>query len=380
MTVDTEALKESIDLRAYVMNDLGRPTTHSGGVFMFHCPFHKDRTASFACYANGYWCFGACGKGGDLIAYVQERCHVDFKEALRILGEDQALPKFRRGVFPQAERKPVTLTMADVERYHFDLAKVKSYLDSRMIPDSIRESRMIGGSDYQGRRLDKPLASVKQYIDSTGKVWRFESNWVALPYLFDGTVYSMNFRRDDLGCRESLRKAGEAHRLDMVRFLQIDLAEKTDQYPDEIDYQTVLYHAFGPRFYRPGTRATAYGVDQLIRREGQQLVYPRKPYVILCESEFDKLSCEAQGFTAIAVKATRNVDIRRIVQNTALVFAAIDPDAAGELYASKLTQALGNDSLKVRKMPLPQDFNDMLRAGTLTDFLSKKPYFLEPEL
>ncbi len=52
------------------------------------CPLHGEKTPSFyVSPAEGYWkCFG-CGKGGDVITFIQEIEKVSFREALIYLGE-----------------------------------------------------------------------------------------------------------------------------------------------------------------------------------------------------------------------------------------------------------------------------------------------------
>lgn len=52
------------------------------------CPFHNEKSPSFKITpSTGLWhCFG-CGKGGDVFAYVREREHLDFPDAIRYLAE-----------------------------------------------------------------------------------------------------------------------------------------------------------------------------------------------------------------------------------------------------------------------------------------------------
>ncbi|MBV9292848.1 MAG: DNA primase [Frankiales bacterium] len=51
------------------------------------CPFHDEKTPSFNVNtANSFWkCFG-CGKGGDLISFVQEQAHLSFVETIEVLA------------------------------------------------------------------------------------------------------------------------------------------------------------------------------------------------------------------------------------------------------------------------------------------------------
>jgi DNA primase len=60
----------------------------SGARFSGRCPFHEERTPSFSVDPVGklYYCFG-CGKGGDVIRFVQESENLDFAGAIEWLAE-----------------------------------------------------------------------------------------------------------------------------------------------------------------------------------------------------------------------------------------------------------------------------------------------------
>ena len=63
------------------------------------CPFHDDRTPSFMVSPakNICKCF-ACGKGGNVITYYQEKNAMGFVEAVRALGKQYHIevPEVRR--------------------------------------------------------------------------------------------------------------------------------------------------------------------------------------------------------------------------------------------------------------------------------------------
>lgn len=48
------------------------------------CPFHAEKTPSFVVYrdSNSWYCFGACGSGGDAISFIQKLHDCSFKEAI----------------------------------------------------------------------------------------------------------------------------------------------------------------------------------------------------------------------------------------------------------------------------------------------------------
>lgn len=60
----------------------------AGRVYKALCPFHQEKTPSFVVFPeSGTWrCFGACGTGGDLFAFVMKRENLDFRESLELLA------------------------------------------------------------------------------------------------------------------------------------------------------------------------------------------------------------------------------------------------------------------------------------------------------
>src|SRR5918995_3746536 len=67
------------------------PRTHlrkQGGRYTGRCPFHEERTPSFSVNAHDklFYCFG-CGKGGDLVSFVQDTENLDFAGAIESLAD-----------------------------------------------------------------------------------------------------------------------------------------------------------------------------------------------------------------------------------------------------------------------------------------------------
>ncbi len=58
------------------------------------CPFHHEKTPSFSVNpAKGvYYCFG-CGAGGDVFRFVMEYHHVEFAEAVGLIGDRLGIPR-----------------------------------------------------------------------------------------------------------------------------------------------------------------------------------------------------------------------------------------------------------------------------------------------
>jgi len=53
------------------------------------CPFHTEKTPSFVVFPDtqSWHCFGACGTGGDVFAFIMRAENVDFSDALKLLAQ-----------------------------------------------------------------------------------------------------------------------------------------------------------------------------------------------------------------------------------------------------------------------------------------------------
>lgn len=82
----------------------------AGSEFVGLCPFHNEKTPSFRVNdGKGVWhCFG-CGKGGDVIEFVQLAEGVDFLDAVRLLADGEDLPP----IDPKARERQARADRAD---------------------------------------------------------------------------------------------------------------------------------------------------------------------------------------------------------------------------------------------------------------------------
>ena len=92
VTMDAVSKAMEMNIADYIKSD-GIELKWTGKLFVGHCPFHDEKSASFIVNPsrNKFHCFG-CGVDGNIIDYVKKRHGTDFKGALKILGlSDQKL-------------------------------------------------------------------------------------------------------------------------------------------------------------------------------------------------------------------------------------------------------------------------------------------------
>ena len=74
-----------------VARSAGLDLRQRGGKLWARCPFHNEKTPSFAIYPDGrgWYCF-SCHRGGDAAALYQQLYGVPIGDALRAVGKDEA--------------------------------------------------------------------------------------------------------------------------------------------------------------------------------------------------------------------------------------------------------------------------------------------------
>lgn len=120
------------------------PLQKKGKTFWGRCPFHHEKTPSFAVdsYGQYYHCFG-CGESGDVIKFVQKYEGVEFYEAVKILAEASGIkiPEFNydNKISEKKHKQDKLLKILSITKEFYlnnlknDSAKYISYLNKRGI-------------------------------------------------------------------------------------------------------------------------------------------------------------------------------------------------------------------------------------------------------
>ena len=121
-----DEVKERVDIVDVISNYV--PLKKAGQNYKGLCPFHAEKTPSFVVFPDtqSWHCFGACGTGGDVFAFVMRQENMEFSDALKILAQ-------RAGVElqPQTEEQRIE---EDLRQRLFTIHKLAAtYFHNRLL-------------------------------------------------------------------------------------------------------------------------------------------------------------------------------------------------------------------------------------------------------
>ena len=126
------------------------PLTKKGQNYWGCCPFHNEKTPSFSVNEEkGFFhCFG-CGKHGDIISFVMEHKHMDFKAAITELAEMAGVP------LPTLKKK--TQQQIDAEESYFSIVAgaQKIFAEKLFTPDGAHALAYIRNRGFSDDMIKK---------------------------------------------------------------------------------------------------------------------------------------------------------------------------------------------------------------------------------
>ena len=341
-------LKERIDLVELIGSYV--PLERRGYQYWACCPFHHEKTPSFAINAADkyYHCFG-CGKSGDVITFIKEYENVDFMQAVQLLAaraglevpayddrsaEEAALKKKKRDRLSALMRATAHFYLGNL--YSGKAQEHLDYAASRGLTPSVMKKFGLGASlDYNG-----------------------------LPSFLLANGYTPEECIESGACA----RTEEGKLIDSLggRFI-IPIIDQLDE---------VI--AFGGRLMRPtdhakykNTRETPlfnkskalYNIN-LVKKEKRAGPMPE---LIILEGYMDVISVYQAGFRNVVASMGTSLtkeQARLAKRYCEQVLIGYDGDFAGQKANLRGLDILKNEGLKVRVIPMPEglDPDDVVRS------------------
>jgi len=163
---------ESLKQRVSIVDIIGRsvPLKPKGKQFWGCCPFHHEKTPSFAVTEEIgiYKCFG-CGEGGDIITFMMRHHNMQYIDAVRELAiiAGVKMPDFKPRDAAEEKREldymEIMSRAADIYSAALPCSLAAVYLDKRALPQAAIEKYQIGyapfGNVIAGRFGQAAIAS-----------------------------------------------------------------------------------------------------------------------------------------------------------------------------------------------------------------------------
>lgn len=158
---------DEIKQRLDILDVIGKyvPLQRAGRNYKALCPFHVEKTPSFTVFPErqSWHCFGACGTGGDIFAFIMKKEGVDFREALRLLAAEAGVALQAQSQSGTGRASLLRAMAAAVEFYHRRLVGSEDgrlaleYLTSRGVSIEVIQAFQLGYSPASWDALRRHL-------------------------------------------------------------------------------------------------------------------------------------------------------------------------------------------------------------------------------
>ncbi|PKM89104.1 DNA primase [Candidatus Falkowbacteria bacterium HGW-Falkowbacteria-2] len=332
-----EVLREYIQVKA------------AGANFQALCPFHREKSPSFVISPDKqiWHCFG-CGKGGDVLSFVQEMEGLSFPDTLRLLAPKAGVVLKQENKEEYSRRARILdCLQAAAEQYQRWLEseengkKMKAYLLKRGLSEKTIKEWQVGYGPESWGALTTALKAKgfkEEEIFAAGLAGRGER----------GSVYDRFRDRIVFPIRDANGAV-----IAFTARINPDKAETTPGGKYINSPQTEVYDK----------SRVLFALDR------SKKAIKERDFAIVVEGQMDAIACHQHGFTntvassGTALTAEQLRLIKRFSNNIALSF---DMDQAGQLAADRgIHEAMALD-INIKIIVLPKQYkdpDDCLRAN-----------------
>lgn len=304
----------------------------SGKAYAGFCPFHPNtRTPAFYVFpeTQTWYCFGACGTGGDIFTFVMKKENVDFSQALHMLATRAGVQLRSESEGDARLKRLIAIHQAAAAYYHHvlqsspDAQPAREYLHMRQIhPQSIAKFELGYAPKSYHALLDhlRGKGYAISELEQAGLIVSGE----------DGRVWDRFRGRLMFPIRN---RHGET-----IGFGARALAD--DQQPKYLNSPD------SPLFHK---NETLYGLDlarDAIRREN---------LAVIVEGYMDVIIAHQAGFANVVAALGTALTEKQLLQLSRLTrryVLALDADVAGAA-ATERGLELARQALAVRNRPVP---------------------------
>ena len=142
--------------------------TQKGGNLWGLCPFHNEKTPSFAVSPDKqiYHCFG-CGKGGGVISFIMEMENLSYPDAIRLLAQRAGMEVPDTGTDEAGRKKRARILEANKQaaRFYYEYLnspggkRVQDYIAQRQISRRYAVRFGLGAAPDSWDELTKALTA-----------------------------------------------------------------------------------------------------------------------------------------------------------------------------------------------------------------------------
>jgi len=347
----------------------------AGANYMGLCPFHSEKTPSFAVHPARqiFHCFG-CGVGGDVFKFVMMIDSLSFPEALRRVAEKVGITISES--FGEAAYDPNTRVRAALYKLHESAAKffagqltgtaegraARAYLEDRGLTDEVVGRFRLGYAPGDGQTLSRYLSGVLREIVSGGAAAETELLEKSGLMVHDA---ERNRRYDRFRRRIIFPIANDSGKV--VAFAGRALGDEMPKYlnsPETPIYTKgrVLYHV---------DRAA-----QAIRK---------LDYTILVEGYMDCIAVSSSGIENVVASCGTSLtegQIRLLARYSRRVVVNYDPDSAGVAATERSLALLLEEGFEAKVLALPGglDPDSFIRehgSGRYRELLAAAPSYID---